>query len=260
MGSHIVGSGTAMSCSPICLHNVTLAYDRQPVVQRITGRFEAGTLTAIAGPNGAGKSTLLKALVGELAPSEGTVERGGLLVRNLGYLPQAAAIDRHFPVTVSDMVALGAWQTMGSFRGITQTLADRAQEALAAVGLARFGARPISALSVGQFQRVLFARLLLQDARVMVLDEPFAAIDARTTRDLLDLIQRWHGEGRTVIAVLHDFNQVREHFPHTLLLAREMIAWGPTENVLSPRNLQRARTMSESWIEQQETMVLGKFA
>jgi zinc/manganese transport system ATP-binding protein len=94
---------------------------------------------------------------------------------------------------------------------------------------------------------VLFARLLLQDATVILLDEPFTAIDARTTRDLLDLVCRWHGEGRTVITVLHDFEQVRMYFPEALLLAREPIAWGPTETVLSPANLLRARSMAECW-------------
>jgi zinc/manganese transport system ATP-binding protein len=107
----------------------------------------------------------------------------------------------------------------------------------------------VSALSAGQFQRVLFARLLVQDAAVILLDEPFTAIDARTTRDLLDLVRRWHGEGRTVIAALHDLEQVRAHFPQVLLLAREQIAWDRTDSALSPANLLRARFMAERWDE-----------
>jgi zinc/manganese transport system ATP-binding protein len=102
-------------------------------------------------------------------------------------------------------------------------------------------------LSSGQFQRVLFARLLVQDAHLIVLDEPFTAIDARTTQDLLRLVRTWHGEGRTVIAVLHDLDQVREHFPDTLLLARESIAWGATAQVLCSENLRQARNMAEFW-------------
>jgi len=85
------------------------------------------------------------------------------------------------------------------------------------------------------------------DSRLILLDEPFTAIDARTTRDLLDLIQRWHAEGRTVISVLHDFEQVRRYFPQSLLLARELIAWGATADVLSADHLLAARAMSEAW-------------
>lgn len=125
----------------------------------------------------------------------------------------------------------------------------RAGEALAAVGLEGFAKRHVGSLSAGQFQRVLFARLLLQDANIILLDEPFTAIDARTTRDLVDLVLRWHGEGRTVIAVLHDFDLVRAHFPETLLLARELVGWGPTAAVMSPANLLQARAMAERWDE-----------
>jgi zinc/manganese transport system ATP-binding protein len=105
--------------------------------------------------------------------------------------------------------------------------------------------RQIGALSAGQFQRVLFARLLLQDPKFIILDEPFTAIDAATTRDLIEIINRWKSDNRTIIAVLHDFDQVREHFPQTLLLAREPIGWGATEAVMSPANLRRARALSE---------------
>ncbi|MCF5642785.1 metal ABC transporter ATP-binding protein, partial [Pseudomonas syringae] len=120
-------------------------------------------------------------------------------------------------------------------------------EALRTVGLEGFESRSVGSLSSGQFQRVLFARLLLQDASVILLDEPFTAIDARTTRDLLELVRAWHGQGRTVIAVLHDIDQVRQHFPQTLLMAREAIAWGETADVLSVANLRKARNMAEYW-------------
>ena len=123
---------------------------------------------------------------------------------------------------------------------------ERADAALSAVGLNGFGARPVGSLSAGQFQRVLFARILLQDAELILLDEPFNAIDARTTSDLLAIVQGWHAEGRTVIAVLHDYDQVRAQFPQTLLLARNVVAWGATDTVLTPANLQRAKAMSEA--------------
>lgn len=234
----------------IGLRDLTIAYDGHPAVHHLTGGFAPGSLTAIVGPNGAGKSTLLKAIVGALRPVAGTVELNGLSRSDLAYLPQQAEIDRAFPITVADTVVMGAWTRIGVALGVDRATAIRAGEALSAVGLEGFGRRPVGSLSAGQFQRVLFARMLLQDARVVLLDEPFTAIDARTTRDLLDLVVRWHRrEGRTVIAVLHDFDQVRAHFPQALLLARELIAWGDTDRVLTPENLLSARGMAESWDE-----------
>lgn len=241
-----------MRATAIALNNLTVAYERRPAVHHISGRFEAGSLTAIVGPNGAGKSTLIKAIAGTLKPAAGHVDRGSLATRNLGYLPQAAEIDRSFPLTVADIVAMGAWRSIGVFGGLSREQGQRTQDALLAVGLEGFERRSIGSLSAGQFQRVLFARLLLQDAQVILLDEPFNAIDARTTRDLLALVRRWHGQGRTVIAVLHDIEQVRQHFPNTLLMAREAIAWGDTANVLNTANLRRARNMAEYWSPEAE--------
>lgn len=233
----------------ISLDDLTVAYDRHPAVHHLNGRFVAGSLTAICGPNGAGKSTLIKAIVGTLAPASGSINRNGLAIRELGYLPQAAEIDRSFPLTVADTVLLGAWRQIGPFGGAGRALAAKARAALAGVGLEGFERRAVGSLSAGQFQRVLFARLLLQDASVLLLDEPFTAIDARTTSDLLGLIRTWNGEGRTVVAVLHDLDQVRAYFPDTLLMAREAIAWGATAQTLTTANLQRARNMAESWDE-----------
>lgn len=239
-----------MSKAAIRLQGVTVAYQRHPAVHHVTGVLRPGSLTAIAGPNGAGKSTLLRALMGELPLAGGSIDRGGLSIKDFAYLPQAAEIDRRFPLSVADTVLLGAWRRLGAFRGADEASASAARRAMEAVGLSGFERRPISSLSAGQFQRVLFARLLMQDAPVILLDEPFTAIDARTTRDLLDIVRRWHGDGRTVVAVLHDFEQVRAHFPETLLLARNAIGWGPTEEILSPANLLRARRMAERWDEE----------
>ena len=230
----------------IALHGVTVAYGGRTAVQGVSGRFAPGSLTAVAGPNGAGKSTLMKAVAGVLAVTAGRIDRGGLLARHLGILPQAAETDRSFPISVGDAVLLGAWAHMGALRG-AGAAAKRVRDALQAVGLAGMEGRPVGALSAGQVQRVLFARLLVQDAPVILLDEPFNAIDARTTADLLALLHGWHAEGRTVVAVLHDLDQVRAVFPDTLLLAREVVAWGPTAAVLTPGNLARARDMAAAW-------------
>jgi zinc/manganese transport system ATP-binding protein len=165
----------------------------------------------------------------------------------MAYLPQQADIDRTFPITVLDLVALGLWHSLGMFGGMKKEHWDQAQKALQSVGLEGFEQRAIGELSAGQFQRVLFARLLLQDCPVILLDEPFTSVDTRTTADLLGVIRGWHAEKRTVIAVLHNYEQVRSFFPSTLLLAREPIGWGDTGEVLTPENLQLARRMSEAW-------------
>ena len=142
---------------------------------------------------------------------------------------------------------LGRWSRFGGFGAAQPADIHDARHAIEAVGLSGFERRPIDTLSVGQFQRMLFARMVVQDAPLILLDEPFAAIDSTTTRDLLALIARWHGERRTVIAVLHDLSQVRECFPETLLLAREGVAWGPTASVLTSGNLQRVRDLLDPW-------------
>src|SRR5918994_6705339 len=226
--------------------DVTLGYGRRPAVHHLAGTIAPGSLTAIVGPNGAGKSTLLKGVVGTLAPLQGAISLSEGMRTRIAYLPQAADLDRSFPISVYDLVAMGLWSRSGLFGGIGRRDRDRIEEALAAVGLTGFERRPIGTLSGGQMQRALFARLLLQDASVILLDEPFTAIDANTTADLLDLVRRWHAEERTVVAVLHDLETVRRVFPQTLLIAREPIAWGDTAGVPKPENLLRARRMVEA--------------
>jgi zinc/manganese transport system ATP-binding protein len=227
--------------------DLTLGYDRHPAVHHLTGTIESGALTAVVGPNGAGKSTLFKGIVGAIKPLAGGIDRAGLLPRDIAYLPQIADIDRTFPINVYDMVAMGLWQRAGLFGGIDQGGREVIREAIAAVGLTGFEQRAIGTLSGGQMQRMLFARLLLQDARVIVLDEPFTAIDAKTSADLFDLVRRWHSEKRTVVAALHDIEFVRNNFPSTLLLARQSVAWGATCDVLTPDNLLKARRMCEAF-------------
>lgn len=231
----------------IRLQDLTLSYDRHPAVHHLSGEFATGSLTAVVGPNGAGKSTLLKSIAGVMRPSQGRIERASVRTTDLAYLPQQADIDRHFPIRVMDVVSSGLWHRRGLFRRLSRDDMSRAEEALVAVGLDGFQRRVIGSLSAGQFQRVLFARMLLQDAPIILLDEPFNAIDARTTADLLALVHRWHDESRTVIAVLHDLEQVRRHFPETLLLARQGVAWGSTQSTLTAGNLLKARSMAEAW-------------
>lgn len=233
----------------LVLHDLTVGYDRHPAVHHLSGRFCGGSLTAVVGPNGSGKSTLLKALAGVLRPLGGDLDLGGLDPRCLAYLPQLAEIDRSFPLRVLDMVSLGHWRGRGAWGGLGARHREQSLGALARVGLAGFERRLMGELSAGQFQRVLFARMMLQEAPVILLDEPFTALDARTTSVLLGVVAHWQAQGRTVVAVIHDLEQVRAHFPQTLLLAREALAWGPTPQVMTPANLTGLRAMTEAWDE-----------
>ncbi|MGH6865088.1 MAG: metal ABC transporter ATP-binding protein [Methyloceanibacter sp.] len=233
----------------ITLDDLTLGYDRHPAVHHVTGKIRRGELLAVVGPNGAGKSTLLKGFVGELTPLGGRLSFHGLGKRDIAYLPQFVQIDRSFPISVFDCVAMGLWREIGAWRGVGPAGKRAVLGALATVGLVELAGRAVGTLSGGQFQRTVFARLLLQDASLILLDEPFRAVDIKTVADLLALILRWHGEGRTVLAALHDIEQVRAHFPATLLLAREAVAWGPTRAVLTPQNLSRSRQLFEAFDE-----------
>jgi zinc/manganese transport system ATP-binding protein len=230
------------------LADVTIAYDRHPVVHHLSGGFAAGSLTALIGPNGAGKSTLLKAIAGVLPVQHGSI---GFAIdkREVAYLPQVVDVDRSFPLRVIDVVDLGHWRKVGAMKRINGADRDASRTAVAAVGLKGLEQQPIGKLSVGQFQRVLFARLMVQEAKLILLDEPFNAIDQKTTADLMQIVRDWHAQGRTVVAALHDLEQVRREFPDALLMARELVAWGRSRDVLSDAHLSRARTLAANWTD-----------
>jgi len=215
----------------VVLRDVTVRYGRHVALDAVSGRFVSGSLTAVVGANGAGKSTLLGAIAGAVRLSGGQVD--GPDRQRLAWLPQRAAIDRSWPVTVAELIALGSWREFGAFRARSPASRDRSAAAAATVGVAGLLRRRIDDLSEGEFQRALFARLIMQDATVILLDEPFAAVDARSTSVLLDQVTRWHREGRTVIAVSHDLDMVRSRFPSALVLARRCVGWGPTEAALA---------------------------
>ncbi len=244
-------SEAASQAAPdVVLNNLTVSYRQHPALHHISGCLPRGSLTAVVGPNGAGKSTLLKSIAG-LLPIEGGAAGGALRVAvpqaQRAYLPQAAELDRSFPIHVQDCVLMGCWGRTGPWGRVDDVARQRIAQALHSVGLAGFEARSVGSLSSGQLQRVMFARLVVQDAQLILLDEPFNAVDARTTADLLALVRTWHEQQRTVLVVLHDDALVHQHFPQTLLLARELVAWGPTAQVLNQAHWQRACAMAEAW-------------
>jgi zinc/manganese transport system ATP-binding protein len=240
----------ALHQAAVRLHNLTVSYRQRPVLHHLSGEFAMGSLTAVVGPNGSGKSTLLKSMA-NLLPLGAAYARNAVQVQvarpHIAYLPQHSEIDRQFPMAVHDCVLLGMWAHRGALGGASAAMLAAVDAALRTVGMQGFARQPIAALSAGQLQRVLFARLLVQDAQLILLDEPFTAIDASTTAGLLRLVRRWHQQGRTVVAVLHDDAQVQAHFPDTLLLAREPVAWGATPQVMTAANLQRARALADAW-------------
>jgi zinc/manganese transport system ATP-binding protein len=236
-----------MTEASLTFRDLTLGYNSHPAVHHLNGTVKTGSLTAVVGANGSGKSTLMKGIVGVLKPMAGVClnTKGA----RIAYLPQQSELDRSFPARVVDLVSLGLWPRRGLLGRFTRDDREQVSKALMAVGLDGFEKRPIDTLSGGQLQRALFARVLLQDAEIILLDEPFNAVDAKTIGDLIDLIKRWHGEKRTVMVVIHDLDLVRRHFPETLLLARQPIAWGETIETLKPENLLRARRFDEAWHE-----------
>jgi len=248
-----VGARLVVNTRPaITLADLTIAYERHPAIHHLTGCFDEGSLTAIVGPNGAGKSSLVRAIAGLQAPSSGHIDLHGRKAHDIAYLPQLAAIDETFPISVRDSVLFGHWRRVGAFGTMTNSMVVEAEETLGRVGLAGFADRAFGSLSAGQRQRALFARLIVADCPIILLDEPFSAIDERTVEALMRLILGWHQEGRTILAVLHSIDLVQRHFPRTLLLAREAIAWGPTGEALTVENLRRSGALNAAWVADSE--------
>lgn len=220
-----------LSAPSIKLFNLSVGYRSHPVLTGIDWIVDPGSMIALIGPNGGGKSTLLKTIAHELPPLAGRID--GNDHRSIGYLPQSIAFDLDFPISVHDVVAMGLWRRLGPFGRIGKSESAELAAAMSVVGMAGMELRSIGELSGGQLQRVLFARLMLLDAAIILLDEPFAGIDAETTTALMALIMIWQEEGRTVLAALHDLDQVRASFPTAIRLEGERAVAGPTEAILA---------------------------
>ena len=243
----VISLGSDLTTMDVRINNLTVAFNNHPAVHHLTASIAQGEWLAIVGPNGGGKSTLLNTLAGVITAYQGSIE--GLRPDTIAYLPQQTQLDKSFPITVSELVATGLWYELGFLNAVSAKQSKRCDQALAAVGLQGFGNRSINSLSGGQLQRSLFARVLLQDHPVILLDEPFNAIDSKTLADLTIVIKQWHRNNRTVLMVTHDLGYVRDHCPKSLLLARECIDFGKTSDVLTEDNLRRARQVSEAFDE-----------
>jgi manganese/zinc/iron transport system ATP- binding protein len=216
----------------LAITGLTVAYGSAPVVATVSARFPQGTMTAIIGPNGAGKSTLLKAALGLVPAVTGDVRAFGRPVAaampRIAYVPQRAAVDWDFPARVIDVVRMGLYRRTGLLGRLTPGLRNTADVCLARLGLSDFATRQIGALSGGQQQRVFLARALAQNADLVILDEPFAGVDAATEAAIIAVLHGLRAEGRTVIAVHHDLSTVPAYFDRVLLLNRSVIAEGQT--------------------------------
>ncbi len=229
--------------APISIHDVTVAYDRKPVLWDVDLDVPEGRLVGLIGPNGAGKSTLLKAILGLVPVISGRVAIYGKPLSKqrklLGYVPQRESVDWDFPVTVRDVVQMGLYGQVGWFRRLRREHVRRADEALERVGMTDLADRQISQLSGGQQQRVFLARALAQDAQIYLMDEPFAGVDSATEKSIVALLHDLRNAGRTVVCVHHDLQTVAAYFDYVILLNMRVVTHGATADVYTEENLRK---------------------
>jgi manganese/zinc/iron transport system ATP- binding protein len=229
--------------SPLSIHDLTVAYHRKPVVWDVDLEIPEGKLVALVGPNGAGKSTLIKACQELVPKASGLVQIYGKPYRQqrhlVGYVPQRESVDWDFPVSALDVVAMGGYQRLGWFRPVNKRCKAEAMHALERVGLADYAGRQISQLSGGQQQRTFLARALAQNAKLYLMDEPFAAVDAATEKAIVELLHEMKSKGKTCLVVHHDLATVTEYFDWVVLLNMRVVDAGPTKDVFHQENLRK---------------------
>ena len=231
-----------MSQNSIEVHNLSVAYNRVPVLWDIDFELPIGQIIGIVGPNGSGKSTLLKAIMGLIPLSSGFAkifDKELELVREkVAYVPQRESVDWDFPATVEDVVRMGRYKRGKLFNRLSAIDKQLASEAIEKVKLTPYKDRQISQLSGGQQQRVFLARALAQGADMYVMDEPFVGVDVATEKTILELLISMKNEGKTVVIVHHDLQTVSDSFDYLVLLNTRLIAHGPTKDILTEENLQ----------------------
>jgi len=227
----------------VSIHDLTVAYQRKPVLWDVDLDIPEGKLVGIVGPNGAGKSTLIKTCLDLVPRASGEVRFFGETYRKqrqkVGYVPQRESVDWDFPVSARDVVAMGLYGKMGWCRPVGKKHRKLAGEALDHVGIGHLADRQINQLSGGQQQRVFLARALAQDAEVYMMDEPFAAVDAATERAIVGLLKELKAKGRTVLVVHHDLATVSQYFDWVILLNMRVVEAGPTDQVFTAENLKK---------------------
>ncbi|WP_420338833.1 metal ABC transporter ATP-binding protein [Roseibium sp.] len=228
------------------IRNLALGYPELTLFKYLSLDIQAGTTLAVLGANGSGKSTFVKMLLGLMDPLAGRVTWPAGRPQEVGYLAQLTEFDRRFPIRVRDLAAMGAWRGFGLWSGLGRAGRNRMAAALEEAGILDLADRSLHTLSGGQLQRALFARVILQDAPLILLDEPFAAVDQSTEAHLLSIINRWRTEGRAVVLVVHDLSSVLDHCSHALLLGGGMATQGTVDEVLTPERLVAQGYMSES--------------
>ncbi|MHA0982249.1 metal ABC transporter ATP-binding protein [Kosakonia cowanii] len=209
------------------LDHLVAGYERLAITPALCGTLARGSMTAIVGANGCGKSTLLKTLAGFLPPVSGVLRWQGARP-TIGWLAQRHALEAQFPLTVQEVVSMGCWPRISLFAGLNRDARKRVAQGLERVGLAEMAGETIDTLSGGQFQRMLFARIWVQNAPLVMLDEPFTGIDEATSQLLMEQMVDMHRVGQTLLAVLHDSARVTRYFPQTLRLDEKRAQWGAT--------------------------------
>lgn len=229
--------------SPLSIHDLTVAYQRKPVLWDVDLDLPEGKLIAVVGPNGAGKSTLLKSCLDLVPRVSGEVMVYGRPYRGqrdlVAYVPQRESVDWDFPVTVEDVVAMGTYGQIGWFRPVGRLARARARRALEKVRLEDYADRQISQLSGGQQQRTFLARALAQEAKLYMMDEPFASVDAATEQAIVEILKQLRETGATCLVVHHDLSTVPQYFDHVIFLNMRVVAAGPTAEVFTAENLRR---------------------
>ncbi|MGG1598166.1 metal ABC transporter ATP-binding protein [Paenibacillus naphthalenovorans] len=232
-----------MRHSPLVVSNMSVAYQKKPVLRNVTFEAPEGKLIGIVGPNGAGKSTLIKAALGLIPRLTGDVTIYGKPYKDqrmlVGYVPQRESVDWDFPTNALDVVMMGRYGHLGWFKRPGAEEKRIALECLAKVGMTDYADRQISQLSGGQQQRIFLARALAQDAQLYFMDEPFVGVDAATEKAIITLLGELKRQGKTVLVVHHDLATVKEYFDWVMLLNVHLIEFGPTEAVFTKPNLQR---------------------
>ena len=225
------------------LENIDKSIQKQDILQDISLEVSPQKLTAFIGPNGAGKSTLLKGMLG-IIPHQGQAFLDDKEVKKslhrIAYVEQKINIDYNFPIKVKECVSLGLFPSIPLFRSLKAKHWKKVQEALEIVGLADYAERQISQLSGGQFQRVLIARCLVQEADYILLDEPFVGIDSVSEEIIMNTLRDLKKAGKTVLIVHHDLSKVPHYFDQVLLVNREVISFGPTKETFTEANLKEA--------------------